>query len=41
MVYADEHLQNSYYRRQSFDFRKVNACILLAVIVLVVVLLVA
>ena len=40
MVYADKHLQNSYYRN-TFDFRKANACILLAVIVLVVVLLLA
>ena len=40
MVYADEHLQNSYYRN-TFDVRKVNVCILLAVVVLVVVLLLA
>lgn len=40
MVYADEHLHNTFHRN-TFDFRKVNVCILLAVIVLVVVLLLA
>ena len=40
MVYADEHLHDTFYRN-TLDFRKVNACLLLGVIMLIVVLLLA